>query len=146
MKLRIRNQLNHSRVSNVNYFILYNRFLLWFYFMYSFTFSSHFHFSSPSLSLSFTAFPSMADSLVPPWLEALLTSPFFTICRSHDDSPRSERNMFCLDCPSASAFCFYCRSTSHFGHRTIQVSIRYPFHRSFVFNSSSIFFYIIVAS
>ncbi|KMZ63261.1 hypothetical protein ZOSMA_41G01050, partial [Zostera marina] len=73
------------------------------------------------ISLFLEAFSSMADSLVPPWLEPLLTSPFFTICRSHDDSPRSERNMFCLDCPSATAFCFYCRSTSHLGHRTIQI-------------------------
>ncbi|KAK1288419.1 hypothetical protein QJS10_CPB19g01204 [Acorus calamus] len=31
--------------------------------------------------------------LVPPWLELLLSSTFFTICRVHGDSTRSECNM-----------------------------------------------------
>ncbi|MQL84145.1 hypothetical protein Taro_016653, partial [Colocasia esculenta] len=59
--------------------------------------------------------------LVPPWLEPLLATPFFSTCATHGDAPRGECNMFCLDCPAAAAFCFYCRSVRHFDHRTIQI-------------------------
>ncbi|XP_039130275.1 uncharacterized protein LOC120266671 isoform X1 [Dioscorea cayenensis subsp. rotundata] len=62
----------------------------------------------------------VAAALVPPWLEPLLTTPFFSTCSSHSDAARSERNMYCLDC-SGTAFCFYCRSESHSGHRVIQI-------------------------
>ncbi|KAL6138484.1 hypothetical protein ACLB2K_063766 [Fragaria x ananassa] len=58
--------------------------------------------------------------LVPPWLEELLTSSFFTICRTHGDAARSECNMFCLDC-GGDAFCFYCRSSRHKDHQVIQI-------------------------
>ncbi|RRT42027.1 hypothetical protein B296_00025333 [Ensete ventricosum] len=65
----------------------------------------------------------VAASLVPPWLEPLLSAHFFTGCPLHRDAPRSECNMFCLDCgPASSSFCFYCRSDSHAGHRVIQVN------------------------
>lgn len=58
--------------------------------------------------------------LVPPWLEQLLHTPFFNVCRIHADAARSECNMFCLDC-NGEAFCFYCRSSRHKDHRVIQV-------------------------
>ncbi|CAI9097888.1 OLC1v1034406C3 [Oldenlandia corymbosa var. corymbosa] len=65
----------------------------------------------------------MADTtamLVPPWLEPLLTTAFFTVCRTHSDAARSECNMFCLDC-NDNAFCFYCRSSKHKDHQVIQI-------------------------
>uniref|UniRef100_A0A7N0R9G8 PLATZ transcription factor family protein n=1 Tax=Kalanchoe fedtschenkoi TaxID=63787 RepID=A0A7N0R9G8_KALFE len=58
--------------------------------------------------------------LVPEWLEPLLTTAFFIICRTHADAARSECNMFCLDCGSG-AFCFYCRSSNHRDHSVIQI-------------------------
>ncbi|XP_047960514.1 protein RGF1 INDUCIBLE TRANSCRIPTION FACTOR 1-like [Salvia hispanica] len=58
--------------------------------------------------------------LAPPWLERLLSTSFFNICRSHSDAARSECNMFCLDC-NAGAFCFYCRSSKHKDHQVIQI-------------------------
>ncbi|XP_024023006.1 uncharacterized protein LOC21405427 [Morus notabilis] len=58
---------------------------------------------------------------VPPWLEPLLTTSFFSVCRTHGDAARSERNMFCLDCPNGDAFCFYCRSSKHQDHQVIQI-------------------------
>nr|CAD1821002.1 unnamed protein product [Ananas comosus var. bracteatus] len=55
-----------------------------------------------------------AATLVPPWLEPLLATQFFSACPDHADAARSECNMFCLDCrPSPPAFCFYCRSDTH---------------------------------
>ncbi|KAJ6739636.1 PLATZ TRANSCRIPTION FACTOR FAMILY PROTEIN [Salix koriyanagi] len=60
------------------------------------------------------------EMLAPPWLESLLSTTFFTVCPSHRDAPRSESNMFCLDCIS-DAFCFYCRSTRHKDHSAIQI-------------------------
>ncbi|KAF6134354.1 hypothetical protein GIB67_005746 [Kingdonia uniflora] len=58
--------------------------------------------------------------LVPLWLEPLLSTAFFSVCRTHGDAPRSECNMYCLDCNGA-AFCFYCRSSKHKDHRVIQI-------------------------
>ncbi|KAI5322502.1 hypothetical protein L3X38_031574 [Prunus dulcis] len=58
--------------------------------------------------------------LVPPWLESLLSTAFFSICPSHKDAPRSECNMYCLDCNNG-AFCFYCRSSRHKDHQVIQI-------------------------
>ncbi|XP_041027532.1 protein RGF1 INDUCIBLE TRANSCRIPTION FACTOR 1-like isoform X2 [Juglans microcarpa x Juglans regia] len=58
---------------------------------------------------------------VPPWLEPLLTTSFFSVCRVHGDAARSECNMFCLDCNGAYAFCFYCRSSRHKDHQVIQI-------------------------
>ncbi|KAL3825834.1 hypothetical protein ACJIZ3_021863 [Penstemon smallii] len=58
--------------------------------------------------------------LVPPWLERLLTTAFFNVCRTHGDAARSECNMYCLDCNS-DAFCFYCRSSKHREHQVIQI-------------------------
>ncbi|WOL18956.1 hypothetical protein Cni_G27753 [Canna indica] len=64
----------------------------------------------------------VAASLAPPWLEPLLSTHFFAACPLHPDAPRSECNMFCLDCGAASSsFCFYCRSDRHSGHRVIQI-------------------------
>ncbi|XP_054786623.1 protein RGF1 INDUCIBLE TRANSCRIPTION FACTOR 1-like [Prosopis cineraria] len=57
---------------------------------------------------------------VPPWLEPLLTTSFFSVCRFHGDAARSECNMFCLDC-NRDAFCFYCRSSRHKDHQVIQI-------------------------
>ncbi|KAL0344718.1 UNVERIFIED_CONTAM: hypothetical protein Sradi_4303100 [Sesamum radiatum] len=58
--------------------------------------------------------------LVPPWLEKLLTTTFFSVCRSHGAATRSECNMYCLDC-NGDAFCFYCRTSKHKDHRVIQI-------------------------
>ncbi|KAH6802694.1 PLATZ transcription factor family protein [Perilla frutescens var. frutescens] len=58
--------------------------------------------------------------LAPPWLERLLNTSFFNVCRSHGDAARSECNMYCLDC-NADAFCFYCRSSKHKDHQVIQI-------------------------
>ncbi|CAI9778963.1 unnamed protein product [Fraxinus pennsylvanica] len=58
--------------------------------------------------------------LVPPWLEPLLNTAFFTVCRTHSAAARSECNMYCLDC-NADAFCFYCRSAKHKDHQVIQI-------------------------
>ncbi|XP_023764650.1 protein RGF1 INDUCIBLE TRANSCRIPTION FACTOR 1 isoform X2 [Lactuca sativa] len=60
------------------------------------------------------------QQLVPPWLEKLLSTDFFSVCRTHGDAARSERNMFCLDC-NDEAFCFYCRSSRHKEHKVIQI-------------------------
>ncbi|XP_061337708.1 protein RGF1 INDUCIBLE TRANSCRIPTION FACTOR 1-like [Gastrolobium bilobum] len=59
-------------------------------------------------------------TLVPPWLESMLKTPFFNVCRTHGDAARSECNMFCLDC-NGDAFCFYCRSSRHKDHQVIQI-------------------------
>ncbi|MQL80696.1 hypothetical protein Taro_013142 [Colocasia esculenta] len=61
--------------------------------------------------------------LVPPWLEPLLATPFFSTCVTHSDVPHGECNMFCLDCPVTAAFCFYYRSVRNLDHRTIQVGL-----------------------
>ncbi|PPS02005.1 hypothetical protein GOBAR_AA18652 [Gossypium barbadense] len=58
--------------------------------------------------------------MVPPWLESLLSTAFFTICSRHRDTPRNECNMYCLDCMD-DAFCFYCRSSRHKDHLVIQI-------------------------
>nr|GEY82716.1 putative PLATZ transcription factor family protein [Tanacetum cinerariifolium] len=60
------------------------------------------------------------QQLVPPWLEKLLGSAFFSICRTHGAAARSECNMYCLDC-NGDAFCFYCRSSRHKDHQVIQI-------------------------
>lgn len=57
---------------------------------------------------------------MPPWLESLLSTAFFSICRTHGDAARSECNMYCLDC-KGDAFCFYCRSSRHKDHQVIQI-------------------------
>ncbi|XP_057984256.1 protein RGF1 INDUCIBLE TRANSCRIPTION FACTOR 1-like isoform X1 [Malania oleifera] len=62
----------------------------------------------------------MDTMLVPPWLEPLLTTAFFSVCRIHGDAARSECNMYCLDCNGGS-FCYYCRSSRHKDHRVIQI-------------------------
>ncbi|KAJ9184376.1 hypothetical protein P3X46_004107 [Hevea brasiliensis] len=62
----------------------------------------------------------MDPLLVPPWLESLLSTAFFSICRTHRDAARSECNMYCLDC-KGDAFCFYCRSSRHKDHQVIQI-------------------------
>ncbi|KAF5185535.1 Platz transcription factor family protein, partial [Thalictrum thalictroides] len=62
----------------------------------------------------------MESMLVPQWLEPLLSTAFFSVCRTHGDAARSECNMYCLDC-SGDAFCFYCRSSRHKDHQVIQI-------------------------
>ncbi|XP_027349497.1 uncharacterized protein At3g50808-like [Abrus precatorius] len=62
----------------------------------------------------------METVLVPPWLEQLLHTHFFSVCRIHTDAARSECNMYCLDC-NGDAFCFYCRSSKHKDHQVIQI-------------------------
>ncbi|XP_035551082.1 uncharacterized protein LOC118349671 isoform X1 [Juglans regia] len=60
-------------------------------------------------------------TLVPSWLESLLSTDFFSVCSNHKNASRSECNMFCLDCHNHDAFCFYCRSTRHRDHLVIQI-------------------------
>ncbi|MFS8019591.1 putative transcription repressor PLATZ family [Helianthus anomalus] len=62
----------------------------------------------------------MQQQLVPPWLEKLLGTAFFSVCRTHGAAARSECNMYCLDC-NTDAFCFYCRSSRHKDHQVIQI-------------------------
>ncbi|KAJ7981080.1 PLATZ transcription factor family protein [Quillaja saponaria] len=62
----------------------------------------------------------MEPMLVPPWLESLLSTPFFSMCQTHFNIPRNECNMYCLDCKGI-AFCFYCRSSCHKDHQVIQI-------------------------
>ncbi|KAL3628418.1 hypothetical protein CASFOL_027464 [Castilleja foliolosa] len=62
----------------------------------------------------------MEIMLVPAWLERLLDTNFFNVCRSHAAAARSECNMYCLDC-NVGAFCFYCRSSAHKDHQVIQI-------------------------
>ncbi|XP_021278953.1 uncharacterized protein LOC110412680 isoform X2 [Herrania umbratica] len=62
----------------------------------------------------------MEETKVPPWIESLLSTAFFTICPRHRDTPRNECNMYCLDCMN-DAFCFYCRSSRHKDHLVIQI-------------------------
>ncbi|KAI4300376.1 hypothetical protein L6164_033762 [Bauhinia variegata] len=62
----------------------------------------------------------MDAMLAPPWLEPLLSTKFFNVCRNHGDAARSECNMYCLDC-NGDAFCFYCRSSRHKDHQVIQI-------------------------
>lgn len=64
----------------------------------------------------------MQQQLVPPWLEKLLGTAFFSVCRTHGAAARSECNMYCLDC-NGDAFCFYCRSSRHKEHQVIQVRV-----------------------
>ncbi|KAK9127586.1 hypothetical protein Syun_016383 [Stephania yunnanensis] len=61
-----------------------------------------------------------SKTLAPPWIESLLSTDFFAVCRVHGDAARSECNMFCLDC-NVGAFCFYCRSSKHKDHRVVQI-------------------------
>ncbi|KAH7512058.1 hypothetical protein FEM48_Zijuj12G0050200 [Ziziphus jujuba var. spinosa] len=81
--------------------------------------------------------------LVPPWLEPLLTTSFFSVCRTHGDAARSECNMYCLDC-SGDAFCFYCRSSRHKDHQVIQVEIQKVLDisgvQTYVINSARVLF------
>ncbi|XP_061353462.1 uncharacterized protein LOC133298223 [Gastrolobium bilobum] len=56
----------------------------------------------------------------PPWLEPLLSTTFFSLCKVHNNAPRNECNMFCLDCGDQ-AFCFYCRQSWHKDHHVIQI-------------------------
>ncbi|KAG8376634.1 hypothetical protein BUALT_Bualt09G0083800 [Buddleja alternifolia] len=58
--------------------------------------------------------------LVPPWVEKLLNTAFFNVCRTHSDAARSECNMYCLDC-NVDAFCFYCRSSKHKDHQLVGI-------------------------
>ncbi|GAV62925.1 PLATZ domain-containing protein [Cephalotus follicularis] len=58
--------------------------------------------------------------LVPPWLESLLSTVFFNVCRKHGDAAKNECNMYCVDC-NGEAFCLYCRSSRHKDHQVIQI-------------------------
>ncbi|XP_057975619.1 protein RGF1 INDUCIBLE TRANSCRIPTION FACTOR 1-like isoform X1 [Malania oleifera] len=55
----------------------------------------------------------------PPWLKPLLRGSYFSPCKIHGDSNKSECNMFCLDC-TGNALCSYCL-IDHRDHRVIQI-------------------------
>ncbi|WJX93740.1 hypothetical protein P8452_75230 [Trifolium repens] len=57
-----------------------------------------------------------------PWLEKLLAiTTFFTACEVHSDESKIECNKFwCIDCYE-NALCQSCITTSHKGHRVIQI-------------------------
>ncbi|RLM94106.1 hypothetical protein C2845_PM08G14990 [Panicum miliaceum] len=60
--------------------------------------------------------------MVPPWLELLLATQFFTTCANHLLASRNECNLFCIQCEAPpAAFCYYCRSSDHSTHRVIQI-------------------------
>ncbi|URE23772.1 PLATZ transcription factor [Musa troglodytarum] len=59
------------------------------------------------------------DSRWPRWVRPLLTTRFFGHCKLHGDSPKSECNMYCLDCTNG-ALCSRCLAY-HRDHRTIQI-------------------------
>ncbi|KAF8670768.1 hypothetical protein HU200_050435 [Digitaria exilis] len=60
--------------------------------------------------------------MVPSWLELLLTTQFFFNCGSHLHCSRRECNLFCIECEAPpAAFCGYCYSDHHSGHRVIQI-------------------------
>ncbi|KAK8593366.1 hypothetical protein V6N13_043039 [Hibiscus sabdariffa] len=63
--------------------------------------------------------------VVPPWLESLLRTTFFRVCRAHGDAGRGECNMYCLDCKGDS-FCSYCHSSKHKEHKIIQGPVSKP--------------------
>ncbi|XP_047316544.1 protein RGF1 INDUCIBLE TRANSCRIPTION FACTOR 1-like [Impatiens glandulifera] len=63
---------------------------------------------------------SQGTMLVPPWLEPLLKTSFFSICQNHGNSCRSEKNMYCLECNDGS-FCSNCRTSNHKDHQVIQI-------------------------
>ncbi|KAL5724389.1 hypothetical protein ACHQM5_007659 [Ranunculus cassubicifolius] len=63
--------------------------------------------------------PEEDDNRWPPWLISLLTTPFFTQCKFHTDSHKSECNMYCLDCMNG-ALCSLCLAY-HKDHRAIQI-------------------------
>ncbi|KAI7729045.1 hypothetical protein M8C21_010124 [Ambrosia artemisiifolia] len=55
----------------------------------------------------------------PPWLKPLLSESFFVQCKLHAASPKSECNMYCLDCVNG-ALCSVCLN-HHQDHRVIQI-------------------------
>ncbi|KAK4781791.1 hypothetical protein SAY86_015893 [Trapa natans] len=60
-----------------------------------------------------------SEELGPPWLEPMLAASYFTPCRLHGISTKSECNMFCLDC-TGDALCSYCLA-HHRDHRGVQI-------------------------
>ncbi|CAA7024391.1 unnamed protein product [Microthlaspi erraticum] len=59
------------------------------------------------------------DETNPPWLLPMLRANYFAACSFHEESSKSECNLFCLDC-SGNAFCSYC-SIHHRDHRVVQI-------------------------
>ncbi|KAG7536162.1 hypothetical protein ISN44_As13g001250 [Arabidopsis suecica] len=57
----------------------------------------------------------------PIWLKPLLNERFFGQCKLHRHSPKSECNMYCIDC-TKNSFCSLCLN-DHKNHRTIQIRI-----------------------
>lgn len=55
----------------------------------------------------------------PLWLSALLQARFFTTCKAHASSGKSDKNMFCIDC--AEDCCPSCVPQEHEGHHVIQI-------------------------
>lgn len=55
-----------------------------------------------------------------PWLKPMLGASYFSPCRLHGVSTKSECNMFCLDC-MGNALCSYCLA-HHRDHHSVQVN------------------------
>ncbi|KAL1345518.1 hypothetical protein AAHE18_08G123100 [Arachis hypogaea] len=60
------------------------------------------------------------SSVVPSWLENLLSTRFFSLCNVHKKQSRNECKMFCLDCNNE-AYCAHCIAYSHEKHRVVQI-------------------------
>ncbi|XP_010270612.1 PREDICTED: uncharacterized protein LOC104606895 [Nelumbo nucifera] len=59
------------------------------------------------------------DDLGPPWLKPMLKANYFSPCRIHCDSNKSECNLYCLDC-MGDALCSYC-VIHHRDHHIVQI-------------------------
>ncbi|XP_077211246.1 protein RGF1 INDUCIBLE TRANSCRIPTION FACTOR 1-like [Tasmannia lanceolata] len=59
------------------------------------------------------------EDMGPPWLISLLNTTFYTPCKIHGDSNKSECNMYCLEC-MGHGLCSYCLG-HHKDHYIVQI-------------------------
>ncbi|KAG5588925.1 hypothetical protein H5410_039439, partial [Solanum commersonii] len=61
---------------------------------------------------------SVSNSIIPKWLEVLLSEKFFNSCLVHEFEKKNEENAFCLDC--CLTLCIHCLP-SHQSHKLLQI-------------------------